>query len=217
MGASKSLPQTETINWRNLKTDQLSDIPNLYGISAEANKLVQKINVPELSESSNTDLDNVFLSKINNTNTISANNQPSEHFSNTSPFISSEMYKYVMNKYQEKNMVGGATNEALDSASETSSTSSSSISSSSKSSNNKKSHIKNKNKNNKQEPLKGKLNKKTVPKKRASLKKKSEAYLDYISSSAHTGGSITDNSSVVNDNNITVSSVRTSQINLITE
>ena len=215
MGASKSLPQTETINWKNLKTDQLSDIPNLYGISAEANKLIQKINVPELSESSNSDLDNVFLSKINNTNTISANNQPSEHFSNTSPFISSEMYNYVMNKYQENNMIGGAPGETLDSASETSSTSSSSISTSSKSSNKNPTNKSNKIVN-KQTSLKGKSNK-TVPKKRKPLKKNSEAYLDYISSSAHTGGSITDNSSVVNDNNITVSSVRTSQINLITE
>ena len=229
MGASKSLPQTETINWKNLKTDQISDIPNLYGISDEANRLVQKINVPELSDSSISDLDNIFLSKINNTNTNSVNNQASEHFSNTSPFISSEMYNYVMNKYQQQNMVGGA-GEALDSDSETSSTSSSSISDSSKSSSSKSSNSKLSNSKlssekhvKKQLNAKGnKLAKKNKLSNQKTLSKKinknnSEAYLDYISSSAHTGGSITDNSSVINDNNITVSSVRTSQINLISE
>jgi hypothetical protein len=211
MGASKSLPQTETINWKNLKTEQISDIPNLYGISAEANKLVEKINVPQLSESSSSDLDHLFLTKINNNNSVT-NEKVSENFSSTSPFISSEMYKYVMNKYQQQNMVGGAAND-LNDESETTSTSSSSDSS--KSSSSSSSPVE-------QKPAKGKGRKgkaKAVVKgkKPKSNKKNTEAFLDYISSSAHTGGSITDNSSVANENNITVSSVRTSQINLISE
>ncbi len=210
MGASNSLPQSETINWKNLKTEQFSDIPNLYGISAEANKLVQKINVPELSESSSTDLDNLFLSKVNNTQTISANNQATENFSSTSPFISSEMYKYVMNKYQQQNMVGGAGND-LDDDSATTSTSSSSDSSKSSSSSSSSTPTP-------KEPAKGRgKGKKSVAKKSKPTKKNTEAFIDYVSSSAHTGGSITDNSSVINENNITVSSVRTSQINLISE
>lgn len=209
MGASNSLPQSETINWKNLKTEQISDIPNLYGISDEANKLVQKINVPELSESSSSDLDNLFLSKINNTQTVSANNQATENFSSTSPFISSEMYKYVMNKYQQQNMVGGAANE-LEDDSATTSTSSSSDSSKSSSSSSSTPTPK--------EPAKGRgKGKKTGVKKSKPAKKNTEAFIDYVSSSAHTGGSITDNSSVANENNITVSSVRTSQINLISE
>ena len=208
MGASNSLPQTETINWKNLKTEQISDIPNLYGISAEANKLVEKINVPQLSESSSTDLDHLFLTKINNSAT---NDKVSENFSSTSPFISSEMYKHVMNKYQQQNMVGGAAND-LNDESETTSTSSSSESSKSSSSSSPV----------EQKPAKGKGKKGKAKavikgKKTKSVKKNTEAFLDYISSSAHTGGSITDNSSVANDNNITVSSVRTSQINLISE
>jgi hypothetical protein len=198
MGASNSLPQTETINWKNLKTEQISDIPNLYGISAEANRLVEKINVPKLSESSSTDLDHLFLNKNDNNITY---DKVSENFSSTSPFISSEMYKYVMNKYQQQNMVGGATND-LNDESETTSTSSSSESSDSSSS----TPIK-------QKPAKGKAK----GKKTKTTKKNTDAFLDYISSSAHTGGSITDNSSVANENNITVSSVRTSQINLISE
>ena len=213
MGASNSLPQSETINWKNVQTDQFSDIPNLYGISAEANKLVQKINVPELSESSSSDLDNLFLSKINNNLSTTNQNQASESFSSTSPFISSEMYKYVMNKYQQQNMVGGAGND-LDDDSETTSTSSSSESSKSSSeSSSSSSPVE-------QKPAKGKgksKSKKTVIKKNKPVKKNTEAFLDYVSSSAHTGGSITDNSSVANENNITISSVRTSQINLISE
>ncbi len=214
MGASNSLPQTETINWKNVQTDQFSDIPNLYGISDEANKLVQKITIPTLSESSSTDLDNLFLSKINNTHTNSANNQGSENFSSTSPFISSDMYKYVMDKYQQQNMVGGGKDPLGDnsdttstSSSESQSSSESSVSSSNKTTPVPQPKAKGTGKNKK--PLKANKIKHT--------KKNTEAFLEYVSSSAHTGGSITDNSSVANENNISISSVRTSQINLISE
>ena len=118
-----------------------------------------------------------------------------------------------MNKYQQQNMIGGAGND-LDDDSETTSTSSSSESSKSSSeSSSSSSPVE-------QKPAKGKgksKSKKTVIKKNKPVKKNTEAFLDYVSSSAHTGGSITDNSSVANENNITISSVRTSQINLISE
>lgn len=215
MGASNSLPQSETINWKNLKTEQISDIPNLYGISDEANKLVQKITLPALSESSSSDLDNVFLSKINNvqTNSASNQNQVSENFSSTSPFISSEMYKYVMNKYQQQNMVGGAGNDLEDDSETTSTSSSSESTKSSSESSSSPSPVQQKAAKGKSKPK----SKKTVAKKPKQTKQNTEAFLDYVSSSAHTGGSITDNSSVANENNITISSVRTSQINLISE
>ena len=42
-----------------------------------------------------------------------------------------------------------------------------------------------------------------------------ENYLSYVSSSAHTGGSLTN--SVVDENNYTISTVNTSDINMISE
>ena len=125
MGASNSLPQSETINWKNIKTDQVSStIPNLNGISVEANKLVEKLNLPEISDSS-SELNDIFLTKINKSNSVN-NNLSENNFSSTSPFISSEMYNYVMDKYKNQNMVGGAHEKnSLEDDSETTSTSSS--------------------------------------------------------------------------------------------
>ena len=45
MGALNSKEETETINWKNIATDQFSDIPNLYNVSANANRLVEKLNL----------------------------------------------------------------------------------------------------------------------------------------------------------------------------
>jgi len=214
MGASNSLPQTETINWKNIKTDQISStIPNLNGISVEANKLVEKLNLPEISDSS-SELNNIFLIKINKPNPVN-NNLSENNFSSTSPFISSEMYNYVMDKYKNQNMVGGAHEKnSLEDDSETTSTSSSdSKSSDSDKSTPVKKASKQAKGNFKQ--AKGKTTSK-VDKKKIS-KKGTEDFMDYMSSSAHTGGSITDNSSIENENNLSISSVRTSQLNLISE
>jgi hypothetical protein len=206
MGAFNSTPQTETINWKNINTNDMSEIPNLYGISAEANKLVEQLNLPQLSESTSntTNIDDYFLTKVNN----STNNQLSENLSSTSPFISSEMYNFVMDKYQKQHniknsMIGGSKNN-LDDDSDTSSTSSSSKSSENKS-----------DVESEKKPVHKKSAKNKIVNKKLQ-KKATEDFMEYLSSSAHTGGSITE-SSVLNENTITVSSVRTSQINLISE
>jgi hypothetical protein len=228
MGASNSLPQSETINWKNIKTDQVSStIPNLNGISVEANKLVEKLNLPEISDSS-SELNDIFLTKINKSNSVN-NNLSENNFSSTSPFISSEMYNYVMDKYKNQNMVGGAHEKnSLEDDSETTSTSSSD----SKSSDSDKSTpVKKESKSNKQakgnsnkqvkgnnnKQVKGNNNKQAKVDKRKISKKGTEDFMDYMSSSAHTGGSITDNSSIENENNLSISSVRTSQLNLVSE
>ena len=218
MGASNSLPQSETINWKNIKTDQVSStIPNLNGISVEANKLVEKLNLPEISDSS-SELNDIFLTKINKSNSVN-NNLSENNFSSTSPFISSEMYNYVMDKYKNQNMVGGAHEKnSLEDDSETTSTSSSNskLSDSDKSTPVKKESKTNKQaKGNSNKQAKGKTNSKVD--KRKISKKGTEDFMDYMSSSAHTGGSITDNSSIENENNLSISSVRTSQLNLVSE
>ena len=213
MGASNSLPQSETINWKNIKTEQVSStIPNLNGISVEANKLVEKLNLPEISDSS-SELNDIFLTKINKSNSVN-NNLSENNFSSTSPFISSEMYNYVMDKYKNQNMVGGAHEKnSLEDDSETTSTSSSN---SKLSDSDKSTPVKKESKTNKQ--AKGKITKtNSKVDKRKISKKGTEDFMDYMSSSAHTGGSITDNSSIENENNLSISSVRTSQLNLVSE
>lgn len=223
MGASNSLPQSETINWKNIKTDQISStIPNLNGISVEANKLVEKLNLPEISDSS-SELNDIFLTKINKSNSVN-NNLSENNFSSTSPFISSEMYNYVMDKYKNQNMVGGAHEKnSLEDDSETTSTSSSDSKSSAS---DKSTPVKKETKPKSEKQAKGNSNKytkgkitKTISKvdKRKISKKGTEDFMDYMSSSAHTGGSITDNSSIENENNLSISSVRTSQLNLVSE
>lgn len=223
MGASNSLPQSETINWKNIKTDQVSStIPNLNGISVEANKLVEKLNLPEISDSS-SELNDIFLTKINKSNSVN-NNLSENNFSSTSPFISSEMYNYVMDKYKNQNMVGGAHEKnSLEDDSETTSTSSSDSKSSASDKSTpvkkEKEHKSNKQaKGNSNKYAKGKITKTSskVDKRKIS-KKGTEDFMDYMSSSAHTGGSITDNSSIENENNLSISSVRTSQLNLVSE
>lgn len=222
MGASNSLPQSETINWKNIKTDQVSStIPNLNGISVEANKLVERLNLPEISDSS-SELNDIFLTKINKSNSVN-NNLSENNFSSTSPFISSEMYNYVMDKYKNQNMVGGAHEKnSLEDDSETTSTSSSDSNSSASDKSTPVTKFKPKSekqaKGNSNKYAKGKITKTSskVDKRKIS-KKGTEDFMDYMSSSAHTGGSITNNSSIENENNLSISSVRTSQLNLVSE
>jgi hypothetical protein len=283
MGSSNSLPQTETINWKNIDTNQVSStIPNLKGISFEANKLVERLNLPNTVDTS-SELNDIFLTKNNksksthhNVNQIN-NNLSESNFSNTSPFISSEMYNYVMSKYNNQNMVGGAVDKnSLIEDSATTSTSSSHSSNNSSSSSEKKDkndkkdkkdkndkndkndkkdmkhdkndkndkndkkdmkHDKN-DKNDKKdmnhEKARGKVTNKIMVKSKINKNKKStEDFMDYMSSSAHTGGSVTENtggsvtentggsvtenSSIENENNLSISSVRTSQLNLVSE
>ena len=51
MGLSQSKNMEETINWDNIKTNDMSStIPNLTGISKEAKELISKLNLPKLSD-----------------------------------------------------------------------------------------------------------------------------------------------------------------------
>jgi len=180
MGLSQS-KDTETINWQNIKTDDMSStIPNISGISKEAKDLISKLNLPEISDN-NSEFD---AKKVMITN--------DEHDDATSsPFISSEMYNYLINKYNnnKNNMTGGAAKNQEEEAN-TSSTDSDDEFSEKKEKNTKK--VK--------KTLKG---------------KSSDNYLSYVSSSAHTGGSDAD--SVTNENQYSISSVNTSDINMISE
>jgi hypothetical protein len=275
MGQNNSR-QSETINWNQLKTNEMSStIPNIDGISIEAKELISKLNLPEISDSnSEFNINNVF--KTIDSQNINNVKQPATEFDATSPFISSEMYNYLVNKYNtnsvDVNMTGGVnvnnTNGfninmtgggKLEEDSETSATSSSLDSSELKSSpsetddesvkknkKNKKHITKDSSKdkkssesvqiesdnyegwNNKNfkskttsKATKKSSSKATKAKKSKTTKSKNfkytgtEDYLSYVSSSAHTGGSMTE--SVANENTYTISTVNTSDINMISE
>lgn len=236
MGSSQSNEQNnnETINWNKIKTDKFSPTQHtLNGINSDASKLVLNLNYPEISESSDFNSKYLFTKKYNSAENNNLSITENDNNS-TSPFISSEMYKYIVDKYQNQNtnvnananananvnananmQTGGAKNNYSDDSS-TSSTSSSKISSSSESSETAEDKKKRRDKKKKgKETIKGgrKTKKSDQPKKKKN-NKLSENDLDYISSSAHT----VSEKSISDENSISVSSsVRTSQINLISE
>lgn len=256
MGANNSKANnTDTINWQGVHTNDMSStLPNMDRISHDAKQLVSRLshNVPEMSEGHSEFNANNIFSQLQG-GTPSKNN-----IDDASPFISSEMYNYLVNKYQGNNNMTGGNNmvggEGEGDSSSTSSTSSSTLSSgdSSSSSSDKKETKKKDTKKSSpkvvssvEESIKeespveestkeespveeslgkkkrGKLSKKKVPKKKVSKKSKkqsykgnhSDAYLSYVSSSAHTNGSV----SLYNENNYSISSVNTSDINMISE
>lgn len=239
---------SETINWDKVNTnDMSSQLPNINKISLEAQELISKLNLPDISETSEDFNSNSIFSKQIIGQNIEDDAQSS------SPFISSDMYNFLVNKYNNKstNMVGGGDNEDDSSTSETSSSSKSSSPASPSKANKKedKKEDKKKNKNEKKKPetsegpsepkitedegsevdadrsYEGKRKQKSSsvwkkPSKKASKKgnksfRGSDNYLSYISSSAHTGGGVTD--TIQNENNYTISSVNTSDINMISE
>lgn len=243
MGQNNSR-QSETINWNQIKTNEMSStIPNMDGISVEARELISRLNLPEISESNTEfDISNVFSNEVINNNNIKK--QVTE-FDATSPFISSEMYNYLVNKYNNGtnnnnninnniNMLGGG---KIDEDSETSATSSSLSSSDLESSPSETDEKPVKKEKKHKKEHKEKITesvqmetenhegwgKKKNNKSKNNIKNKSkktsytgtEDYLSYVSSSAHTGGSLTE--SVANENNYTISTVNTSDINMISE
>jgi len=238
MGLTQS-KDSETINWNNIKTNEMSStLPNLNGISFEAEQLLSKLNLPEISET-NSDFDSNFIFNKHN-----QHNQHSDTINNkiedgvSSPFISSEMYNYLVNKYnKDNNMVGGGKIDDDEDTSETSSSSEVINNTDSDDSEEtkketkkdaKKDTKKNAKKDTKKEESeeigtsedieasnnyegKRKVNKSKKPK----SYKGSETYLSYVSSSAHTGGSISE--TIPNENNYSISSVNTSDLNYISD
>jgi hypothetical protein len=121
MGGSNSKQDTEAI-WNNIKTENMSaTMPNVKGLSKDAKKLISSLNLPPLSETqSEMNIDNILESinsKLSKEDQIKFNNiiesiSPgiSEVLSDTSPFMSMEMYNNMVNtKTSEEpvNMVGG--------------------------------------------------------------------------------------------------------------
>lgn len=128
MGSSNSKSETETINWNNIKTENISStMPNFNGLSKEAKDLIASLNIPAITESETSEFTvNHILDKINNglnkedqskftqllEKVSSQTASEGDELSNTSPFISSEMYEYLINsktsEQEKKNQQGGA-------------------------------------------------------------------------------------------------------------
>ena len=184
---------TETINWNNLKTENMSSahIGGFTGLSNEAKQLISSFNVTDVmsSEASEYNL-NSILGKINSN--LSQDDQQKfeqiltkesgvsgEELSATSPFVSSDMYDYFVKKDQ----AGGA-NQKMHRAIEgdDSSTSSTSDSDDEDLLTTPESDVK---------PKKQKQhNKQKQHKTRSqqSTETEDDDNLSYLSSSAHTGG-----------------------------
>jgi hypothetical protein len=257
MGTSQS-KNTETINWNNINTDDMnSEIPGMKGgLSHDAKLLLTKINLPEISETnSDFDLGNILNTEINSNN-VFTNLKNNNKDLTDSPFISSDMYNYLLNKRNTNNNINtnilkGGKGDDIDDEESTSSTSSNDnkdidsedgdiedvydddivntedkISDDIKKQKKHKKDKKDKKNTNKTTQLKnknkeidivynGKRKTNKTKKAKKNTLKESENYLSYISSSAHTGKSIS--GSILNENNYTISSINTSDINMISE
>jgi len=199
MGQSQSKNNSETIDWKKIKTENISStMPNFNGLSNDAKNLIASLNIPEITESQTSEFTvNHILDTIsNNLNNDDQRkfNQLLEHVSSqtgeddlsaTSPFISSEMYNYLIKndetqkgggkkkKYHKK---GGA---KLDDDSDTSTTSSDSSMEELLDSTEEEVRRYKENKN---------KNKKKHNKRKDSDTELSGGELSYLSSSAHTEG-----------------------------
>jgi len=234
MGNSFSKPQdNDTINWNNINTNDISStLPTFKGIPNEVNDLISKMN----KENTSTDSSEVNLNKILNNNDsmfIGGNktilNDVSENDSSSSPFITSEMYNYLVQKYKqtkeekkENEMVGGGE--------DTSDTSSDSDEMEDEDSSSEDEEPKNKKTSKNKKMIKRVQNTETdTGKDEMNIDaddvedtyngvsttrsyngyKNSENYLSYVSSSAHTNS--------LSENNYSISSINTSDINMISD
>jgi len=211
---------TETINWNNIKTDDMSpSIPNLKGLTKDARVLIKHLQVPNIEYLENSEVDNIFQ-KMSPRKIQQQQVAVEDSFSETSPFISSEMYKYLMaNDNIEQNGGGkekgcGKQNGGAepDGDSSTSSTSTSEEDDKKKINDDKKEAEESdekKNENNDSDST--------------SVNTLNGGSLSYISSSAHTEGKFSEleSSSNINtsismgNNNMLSNSINTSDINMI--
>lgn len=206
MGNANS-SNSETINWNNVKTENMSSsIPNFTGLSKEAQQLISSLNIPDIVDSEISEFNlNGMLDVINSglkaddkqkfNHLLEQVSAQSDELSNTSPFISSEMYNYMVNSKTSESpkQKGGASKKSkskksrrqgggdLDDDSDTSSTSSDS-------------ELEDLLETTEEEILKKKAQKKDKKKdkKEDSEEELSGGNLSYLSSSAHTDGDFSD-------------------------
>ena len=214
----------DTINWNNVKTDNFTSNNRNQFLSDDSKLLISKLqlNLPPVQDSESdgfSDIEKIF----NKYQSVPQNTKSASELSDTSPFISSEMYNYLMTKNNINQQDGGAWGKgnggkgkqhggAIEEDSSTSSTSSSNDSPSAK------------------PKGKGKGKKDSSSESDSGTMSGGSDNLSYISSSAHTdsgsyeseesGNNTTQSGgdSVPNENGeVPPSSINTSDINMISE
>ncbi len=204
---------SETINWNNIKTENISSsVPNFNGLSTDAKKLIASLNIPAITESETSEMNlNNILDKINNglnaddkqkfnqlLEQVSSTN--SDDLSNTSPFISSEMYEYLVNSKTSETdpapQAGGAKKSKITKGKKSKKGGALSDDSSDTSSTSSDSSLEDLIDSTEQEILdaRNKKNKDKKHKKSESDSELSGGELSYLSSSAHTEGAFSDSS-----------------------
>ena len=177
---------SDTINWKSISTDKFDGNINQFGganqrLSNESKLLLTRLNLSKNMENNITLNDKNFSDIFSNKIQIGGNGiSRSDTLSDTSPFISSEMYNILMKNNSNNIQVGGAILDGEDSS--TSSTSSS---------DDNKKPTKPKTTNKKSFTNKKTKSDETTPDEESSTKKKETEEgqdLSYVSSSAHTNG-----------------------------
>ncbi len=255
MGLSNSKSESESLEWNKYKTEEdFSSVVPMYGgdkkisqLQSQANQLISNIIPPSVSNLSTTDnsmFGHIFetgekLNKMlyNSSDTSAKQTGGSEEFSNTSPFISSELYNLYTNKTNTNQQQGGSRKlvkkggKSHNDDSDTSSTSSDSdLEDILDSSEETVKETKHKNKqHNKQHD---KQHKKQHENKHQTESELSGGELSYLSSSAHTDRNFSDETSsasnkqqetqtsVTDENkyvNTTSASVNTTDINMVSD
>ena len=204
MGISQSKSNTDSLNWDKINTESMSStVPNLTNINKDAQALISKLNIDDKINLEETESENenlfTWIKKAENEKVEVEAKENSDNFSDTSPFISSDMYKYLMENNSSN------TSEQLEQQGGAGDSSTSSTSSSPKKKVNKKSNSK-------------KSKKVTTEKFTQSSSTMTGGDLSYISSSAHTenkSSELEETSISVQNNTMLSSSVNTSDINYI--
>lgn len=130
MGLTSSKQQnTESLNWDKINTESMSTtLPNVNNISKDANLLISTLTINDKVDLENTESENENLFTWIKTIGDNKNKEPinnTDSFSETSAFISSDMYKYLMNKNSESATSAAQVGGGIQEDSSTSSTSSS--------------------------------------------------------------------------------------------
>jgi hypothetical protein len=213
----------DTINWNNVKTNNFSESLGNKHLSNDSKLLLSKleINLPDMPDSESDNIEKIFTkyqsqpgsTDLNTTTSIDNRNMNSGELSDTSPFISSEMYNYLVNK----NQLGGSNKQKggakLDDDSSTSSTSSSSDDDSDSESEKKKGKKKQESSESKEESESENSDLSYVSSPGETEKSESEKSESEKSESEElSGGSISNN-----NEDLPPSSINTSDINMISE
>jgi hypothetical protein len=119
MGGYQSIPEDKVINFNAHDSQVSSTIPYAHKLYSDASKLANLNQTKSMKLF--TESDNYDMYKLFEQNNKKAEKKEDNNFSDTSPFISSDVYKHLLNKGQQ---VGGGDDDEDDSDQDSSTSSS---------------------------------------------------------------------------------------------